>query len=266
MVRRRNGKGRGPGDGPEEREGPGAPEGQDPGTPLPLMDAGQIAEEPVFTEASSRGRDGQEQETGQSGLGNGSLEEGQGLELVGQEMVIHHSATSRTPAPRRSEDVTLGPRNSWPAASASGNPWASSADPGQGQGELQRWSGGPQGEPVYGPLFTQQLDLERWDRPGGLVNLSSATAAQEPTLRRPEFLEREETTPQAGPDGGARHPPRHDQVQEYLLMEIQRLRAENDRLRKGNQSEETYVTTDVEVEKRGPGRGPDPGHRDGELR
>ena len=256
MARRRSGKGRGPGDGPEEREGPGAPEGQDPGTLLPLMDAGQVTEEPVVTEASSQGRDGQEQETGQSGLGNGSLEEGRGLELVGQEMVVH-SATTRTPAPRRSEDV--GPRN-W-------NPWASSADPGQGRGDLQRWSGGPQGEPeVYGPLFTrEQLEyLERWDRPGGLVNLSSAAAVQEPTLRRPEFLEREEATPQAGPDGGARHPRRHDQVQEYLLMEIQRLRAENDRLRKGNQSEETYVTPDVEVEKRGQARGPDPGHRDGE--
>ena len=58
--------------------------------------------------------------------------EKQGLELVGQEMVIHHNATSRTPAPRRSP--------------------------------LQRWNGGPQKN-------WWCMGLEGWDKPGGLAKL-----------------------------------------------------------------------------------------------
>ena len=109
----------------------------------------------------------------------------------------------------------------------------------QGDRKMLRWG---QGVCVYGPLFTrEQLEyLERWDRPGGgLVNLSSATEAQEPTLRRNALMKKK------------RPSHRKDQMEALdthdgmiRLMEIQRLRAENDRLRKGNQSEETYVTPD----------------------
>ena len=133
-------------------------------------------------------------------------------------------------------------------------------------GEQQQWGGGPHGDPVvYGPLFTpEQLEyLERWDRPGGLVNLGGRKAAAEPSLRRPEFLELEDGALRAGQGEGARQVPRPDRMQEYLMMEIQRLRAENDKLRKGNQWEETYATPDMEVEKRGVGRAPDQGHCEG---
>ncbi|CAJ1452728.1 unnamed protein product [Effrenium voratum] len=60
------------------------------------------AEEPVITEASSQGRDGQEKETGQSGLGNGSLEEGRGLELetyVTPDVEVEKRGQARGPDP-----------------------------------------------------------------------------------------------------------------------------------------------------------------------
>ena len=60
--------------------------------------------------------------------------------------------------------------------------------PGEEQGDRQ-WRGGPSGSPqAYGPLFTkEQLDyLQRWDKPGGLVNLGKAK--EEPELQLRDFI------------------------------------------------------------------------------
>ena len=263
LARRRNGKGRGEG-------GPGTPQGQGP-EPLPLMDVGQV-EDTEATEAVDQGQEARGEERGRSGPANGSPAEAPGLEIIGHEVaVLQNVDASRTPATKGTEG-TMVPRRLWStaAASAQRNPWAAAAGPrgeeGQDFGEHPQWGGGPQGDPVvYGPLFTpEQLEyLERWDRPGGLVNLGGRKAAAEPSLQRPEFLELEDGALRAGQGEGARQVPRPDRMQEYLMMEIQRLRAENDKLRKGNQSEETYATPDMEVEKRGAGRAPDQGHPKG---